>query len=146
MLNRNAILALIPHQGASCLLDGCSSWTEHVLDAVTQRHLDPACPLRHDGRLGAVTVAEFAMQAAALHGALTDGKGSAPGYLAALRSMDLRCDRLDDPGLGALRIRVTQDCAMADGFIYGFTVSSEAGITLATGSGTVMLQPMTETV
>lgn len=49
-----------------------------MLDAVTQRHLDPACPLRHDGRLGAVTVAEFAMQAVALHGALTDGKEVPP--------------------------------------------------------------------
>lgn len=146
MLNRDAILDLIPHQGASCLLDECLSWTDSTLEATTRRHLDPDCPLRHNGRLGPVTASEIAMQAAALHGALTGSKGSAPGYLAALRSLELHCNRLDDPRYGALLIRVTQDCAMADGFIYGFTVSAASGEALATGSGTVMLHTAMETL
>ncbi|BCK76819.1 phosphotransferase [Acetobacter aceti NRIC 0242] len=145
MLNRDAILGLIPHQGASCLLDECRSWTATTLEATTRRHLDPDCPLRHSGRLGSVTTSEIAMQAAALHGALTGGKGHAPGYLAALRSLNLHCDRLDDPRHGSLLIRVTQDCAMADGFIYGFTITAASGETLATGSGTVMFHATIET-
>jgi predicted hotdog family 3-hydroxylacyl-ACP dehydratase len=146
LLNRDAVLELIPHQGASCLLDDCLLWTETTLEASTRRHLEPDCPLRHNEHLGPVIAAEIAMQAAALHGALTGGRRSTLGYLAALRALDLHCDRLDNPRYGSLLIRVTRDCAMVDGFVYGFTISAASGETLATGSGTVMLHAAIETL
>nr|WP_051551674.1 hypothetical protein [Acetobacter persici] len=83
MLSREDILKHIPHQGKSCLLDTCETWTDDTLTAHTSAHLRDDNPLRYQGRLGIIVGAEMAMQAAALHGALTgDQTAKARGYLA----------------------------------------------------------------
>lgn len=139
-LERADILALIPHQGRSCLLDTCLGWTDTTLSAQTRMHLLPDNPLRANGRLGAGAGAEMAMQAAALHGALTAGREKAPGYLAVLRDMEIAVLWLDCPDYGALAIDVTREQADSAGMIYGFRVSSEKGERLLAGRGIVMFR------
>ncbi len=140
MLDRNAILARIPHQGASCLLDNCLSWSETTLHATSLAHQDPHNPLRRHGRLSPIVGAEIAMQAAALHGTLTGNAGGPPGYLAALRDVAIQCDRLDKAGFGALQIHVTKEHGMAGGLAYAFSVTAENGEVLVKGRGTVVLR------
>ena len=101
MLGRAEIMARIPHQGASCLIETCSSWSTEVLRAHTMAHLCADNPYRYGGRLDVLVGAEMAMQAAALHGALTGSQTCHKGgYLAALRDLLSQCDRLDCPGSG----------------------------------------------
>ncbi|MBO1324798.1 phosphotransferase [Acetobacter sp. TBRC 12305] len=145
MLDRAAILNLVPHQGASCLLDHCETWSDHALRAVVQDPCDPRNPLRRDGRLGPVVAAEIAMQAAALHGALTGRATGRPGYLAALRGLEILCDRLDHPQYGALVVDVAREHATADGLVYTFQVACAAGMRLASGAGTVLFPGMDST-
>lgn len=140
MLDRNAILSRIPHQGASCLLDTCLSWSATALHATSLAHHDPDNPLRCHGRLGPVVAAEMAMQAAALHGSLTGDTSGPPGYLAALRDVVIQCDRLDNPQFGALHINVTKEHGMAGGLSYTFSVATESGEVVVKGRGTVMLR------
>ncbi|GAN54056.1 phosphotransferase [Tanticharoenia sakaeratensis] len=139
-LDRQAILRLIPHQGASCLIDACPEWDAQTLVATTRAHLLSDNPLRQHGRLGPIVGAEMAMQAAALHGALTAPHGGPPGYLAGLRDLDLACERLDEPAYETLRIEVFREQADQAGLIYRFTVSTEAGTRFVSGRGTVMLR------
>lgn len=140
MLDRNAILKLIPHQGASCLLESCLAWSEKALHATSRAHCDPHNPLRRHGQLGPVVAAEIAMQAAALHGALTGGLGSSPGYLAALRDVVVLCERLDNPAYGTLHIHVSKEHGMTGGLAYAFRVTAENETILLTGRGTVVLR------
>lgn len=140
MLDRKAILSRIPHQGASCLLDTCLSWSATTLHATSLAHQDPHNPLRCHGRLGPVVAAEMAMQAAALHGSLTGDASSPPGYLAALRDMVIQCDRLDNPQYGVLHIHVTKEHGMAGGLSYAFSVATERGEVVVQGRGTVVLR------
>ncbi|WP_338333585.1 phosphotransferase [Acetobacter sp. LMG 32666] len=144
MLKREDILARIPHQGASCLLDTCSAWSDVALCAHTAAHLHPDNPLRHAGRLGVLVGAEMAMQAAALHGALT-GRAMARtgGYLAALRDLLSSTDRLDCAAYGLLQIDVLREQMDSAGMVYGFTIRSQPGNILLQGRGTVMFRRST---
>ncbi|MDN6713291.1 MAG: phosphotransferase [Acetobacter sp.] len=140
-LERVDILALIPHQGASCLLDTCSFWSDTTLRAHTAAHLHPDNPLRHAGQLGVLVGAEMAMQAAALHGALTgQTMARTGGYLAALRDLQAQCDRLDCAVYGLLQIDVLREQVDSAGMVYGFSVHSQPGDLLLQGRGTVMFQ------
>ena len=97
-LTRAEIAGLIPHGGAMCLLDGVVHWDENRIRCVSRSHLDAANPLRAGGRLPAVCGIEYAAQAMATHGGLTGGTRGRPraGYLASLRDVVCRRDRLDD--------------------------------------------------
>ncbi len=68
-----------------CLLASVADWSEDAISCRATSHLDPANPLRSRGRLPAVAGIEYALQAAAVHGALRGGAPQPPGYLAALR-------------------------------------------------------------
>jgi predicted hotdog family 3-hydroxylacyl-ACP dehydratase len=70
MLSREQIVALVPHQGAMCLLDRVLRWSAEDIVCGASSHLLPDNPLRRDGRLGAICGIEYGLQAAALHGAL----------------------------------------------------------------------------
>jgi predicted hotdog family 3-hydroxylacyl-ACP dehydratase len=97
-LTRMEIAALIPHAGTMCLLDGVVHWDEHRIRCVSRTHRDAANPLRAGGRLPAVCGIEYAAQAMAVHGGLTAGARARPraGYLASVRDVACRRDRLDD--------------------------------------------------
>ena len=144
VLGRGDILARIPHQGASCLLDTCSLWSDTTLRAHTEAHLRGDNPLRQGGRLGAMVGAEMAMQAAALHGALTGRTmDRTSGYLAALRDLLCRCDRLDREEYGQLQIDVVREQADSTGMVYGFSIHAQGGDMLLQGRGTVMFHHIT---
>ncbi|MFT8417541.1 MAG: phosphotransferase [Acetobacter sp.] len=141
MLERAAILERIPHQGASCLLESCSMWSAETLRAHTMAHVNPNNPFRHGGRLGVLVGAEMAMQAAALHGALTGHQTPRTGgYLAALRDLREQCDRLDRAEYGCLQIDVVREQIDSAGMVYGFSIRSEPGAMLLQGRGTVMFR------
>ncbi|MGI4945193.1 MAG: 3-hydroxylacyl-ACP dehydratase [Janthinobacterium lividum] len=141
MLDRAGILSLIPHQGASCLLDRVLDWSEEGVHCLTRAHLDAGNPLRHDGRLPTICGVELGLQAAALHGALRGDKApSRPGYLASLRGVELAVERLDDASLGTLTVTATLDQGDKTALIYRFAVLSQGGLVLVQGRGVVVLK------
>src|SRR3954466_7177693 len=96
MLSRNGIEALIPHQGAMCLLDEVVSYDAGAITCIAVNHGDASNPLRDGGTLQAVCGIEYAAQAMAVHGALMGGEGATPGVLAAVRDVRMHVQRLDD--------------------------------------------------
>jgi predicted hotdog family 3-hydroxylacyl-ACP dehydratase len=123
-----------------CLLDSMTFWDRGHILCSSRSHLDPAHPLRRDGRLAAVCGVEYGLQAAALHGAqCAGGVPQQAGYVAALRGVDLDVARLDDPAFGELRIEADLDAASTDGLIYAFRIFATSGARLLAGRGTVML-------
>ena len=139
MLDRQQILGLIPHQGTMCLLDRVLEWSPAGIACVAWSHLSPDNPLRSGGRLNAVCGVEYGLQAAALHGALSDG-GRAPGYLAALRDVALGAPWLDHPAPGALHVTAAPEWRSPAGLIYRFAVTSEGGMPLLDGRATIVLR------
>ncbi len=133
------IRALIPHAGAMCLLGSVAAWTPEAIRCRAISHLDPANPLRRDGRLSAVCGIEYALQAAALHGALLAGAPQPPGYVASLRIATLSAARLDDPALGALIVGAVREHGDANGLIYGITLHAAEGQVLLDGRATIAL-------
>jgi predicted hotdog family 3-hydroxylacyl-ACP dehydratase len=139
MLDRSGIAALIPHQGAMCLLDRVAAWSAADIVCHAVSHLDPANPLRRQGRLRTVCGLEYAFQAAAVHGALCGGAQQPPGWLVALRNVIIFRPRLDDAGFGRLRIEAHREHAGASGLVYRFRLRAEDGAPLAEGRFTIAL-------
>lgn len=98
LVTRAQIAGLIPHSGAMCLLDGVVQWDANRILCMSRSHRAADNPLRADGRLPAVCGVEYAAQAMAVHGALAGKIGGRPraGYLASLRDVVCRRNRLDD--------------------------------------------------
>lgn len=97
VIGRDKIATLIPHAGAMCLLDRVVHWSATSIRCLSRRHMAEDNPLRSRARLGAICGVEFAAQAMALHGRLCAGLADASrhGYLASVRQVTCRCDRLD---------------------------------------------------
>lgn len=126
LLGRAEIAALIPHEGAMCLLDGVLSWNRTSIACVASSHRSMDNPLAVAGRLDGVCGVEYAAQAMAVHGGLVgDGCRPAAGYLASLR--DVICDaaRLDLLR-GDLLIYAELLIADAARVIYSFNLTSDA--------------------
>ena len=141
-----ALNGLVPHQGAMCLLESVLRWDAEGIVCRAVSHLDPANPLRGEGRLGAVCGIEYGLQAAAAHGALREralGRGgpAARGWFAALREAELLTDRLDQPAFGALDVSAALEAAGAGGMIYRFALHAEDGRPLLRGRATIALPP-----
>lgn len=134
------IAALLPHAGAMVLLHRVEAWDAgHVL-CRARSHLDLANPLRRDGRLAACCGLEYALQAAALHGALrAGGVAQRAGYVAALRGVALHADRLDDPALGDLRILAQLEHEEPGGIVYTLGLTAADGTPLLSGRATIAL-------
>jgi predicted hotdog family 3-hydroxylacyl-ACP dehydratase len=92
------IARLIPHSGAMCLLDGVVEWDASRIVCMSRGHRAPDNPLRAGGRLPALCGVEYAVQTMAVHGGLTGKVDGRPrlGYLASLRDLECRSERLDD--------------------------------------------------
>lgn len=134
------IAALVPHDGAMVLLDRVESWDHAAILCRARSHLNPSNPLRRDGRLAGCCGVEYALQAAALHGALTAGGiAQKAGYVAALRSVALHADRLDDPAFGDLRVTARLERQEPTGIIYAFEVASADGAPLLSGRASIAL-------
>lgn len=68
LLDRAAIAALIPHDGAMCLLDGVLAWDRTSITCAASSHRAPGNPLAAGCRLDVVCGVEYAAQAMAVHG------------------------------------------------------------------------------
>ena len=122
------------------LLDRIEAWDADGIVCRATSHLDDANPLRRDGRLAAVCGVEYALQAAALHGALlAGGVAQRAGYVAALRSVALHAERLDDPALGDLQVRARLERQEGFGIIYALEVQSADGTPLLSGRATIAI-------
>jgi len=141
-MRREAIQALIPHQGAMCLWDEVLDWDAARIRLRAGGHRDPAHPLRGSQGLRAVHLCEYGAQAMAVHGGLRarDAGGRAqPGLLVALRAVELHVARID--GLagdieGEAEALVESDA----GWQYAFRIR-HAGQLLAEGRAAVLLEP-----
>jgi len=134
---RAEIAALIPHQGAMCLLDRVVACDAAMIACEADTHRDAANPLRRDGALPAVCGLEYGLQAMALHGAVTAGAPQGPGFVAALAGVELRAERLDEVA-GALAVEAEALSRESRGFIYRFAVHGD-GRLLLSGRATVVL-------
>lgn len=118
------------------LLDRVLSWDSAGALCAVVSHLDPANPLRCGGALPAVCGLEFALQAAAMHGALRDGRAPR-GYVAVLRDVAWNVERLDDPALGELRAGARLVGEESGGVIYDLELKAENGATLLQGRAVI---------
>jgi predicted hotdog family 3-hydroxylacyl-ACP dehydratase len=131
--------ALIPHQGAMCLLDEIVEWDDTRIHMLARSHRDAANPLRSDGMLRSVHLCEYGAQAMAVHGGLLaqrEGKIAAPGFLVSLRAVRLHVARIDDLA-EVLDVRAEKLLAGDSGWQYAFRVEC-AGRALAEGRAAVM--------
>lgn len=112
------------------MLDRVDRYDATTISCRTTRHLDPANPLRHVGRLPALAGIEFCLQAAALHGGLLTGVAQPPGYVASLRAVTLHVDRLDDPALALLIVEATREAQEPSGMSYALSLRTESRLLL----------------
>jgi predicted hotdog family 3-hydroxylacyl-ACP dehydratase len=141
MLPKSEWAHLIPHTGTMCLLDEVLDLDTTRLHARSASHQRTDNPLRADGMLHAVNLCEYAAQAMAVHGALHErqaGGIARPGFLVALREVNLHLERIDDLE-GRLQVYVECLIAMADSLQYSFRVEHRGSV-LATGRAAVLLR------
>jgi predicted hotdog family 3-hydroxylacyl-ACP dehydratase len=140
VLDRAAILALVPHQGAMCLWDEVVAWDTQRIALRTRNHTDPMHPLRARDRLHALALCEYGAQAMAVHGGLLaarQGGRAALGVLVALREVELTVARIDDLD-GALEGEAELVAASAASQQYAFRIH-HGGRLLASGRAAAML-------
>ena len=139
LAGRAAILALLPHQGRMCLLERVLAWDAGSILCVATPHGAADHPLRRGGRLAAVCTVELGLQAMALHGALNDGRGADPGYVASLRDVRVEVPFADDlpgPLLAAAAVLARDPRALA----YRFEVMAGTDrLTVCSGQATVLV-------
>ena len=107
-----------------CLLHEVVAWDADSIDCRARSHRDPANPLRSRSQLSAVHGIEYAAQAMALHGALlggADAPASRPGYIGAMRAVELHAVRLDDVA-DDLAIRAERLVGDASHVLYSFSI------------------------
>jgi predicted hotdog family 3-hydroxylacyl-ACP dehydratase len=122
-----------------CLLARIVRHDEREIVCATSSHSSPDNPLRRDGRLAALHLAEYGAQAMAVHGGLADPKAKERGgMLVSIRDLVLAVDRLDDVP-GELTVCATKLVANADGRIYSF-IASGGGRELGRGRVSVMFR------
>lgn len=141
MLPKSDWAALIPHTGTMSLLDEVVEWDATRLHARSASHQRADNPLRADGVLHAVNLCEYAAQAMAVHGGLcarAGGGDARPGYLVALREVQLHVARIDDLP-GRLQVHVERLLATPGSLQYAFRVEHRGSV-LARGRAAVMLQ------
>jgi predicted hotdog family 3-hydroxylacyl-ACP dehydratase len=136
------IAGLLPHAGNALMIDRVVRWDSGEIEVATTRHRAPDNPLRADGRLAAVHLAEFAAQAMAIHGGLrtvADGGRPQPALLVSVRDLALRRDYIDDLD-GELRVTARTLLANPGNWQYEFTVRY-ADEVIATGRVAAMAHP-----
>jgi predicted hotdog family 3-hydroxylacyl-ACP dehydratase len=136
-LGRQWIATHVPHQGPMSLLDEVVHWDFARLAARASGHRNERHPLRRHGLLPAVCAIEYGAQAVAAHGALLTNGMPARGFLASVRGVSLRVDRLDDIA-DPLDVEVQRLGGGAQGLLYAFRVSAAARV-LASGRLTIAL-------
>lgn len=143
IIKRDELAGLIPHAGTMCLHDAVIEWDKDSVLCATQSHLRPDNPLRKNNKLSAIHAIEYGAQAMAVHGGLLareQGKVLVPGYLAAVRNVELNCDYLDNINYDLLST-ATQLMVQGGNLIYTFRlyyVADGSEVSVATGRVTVI--------
>ncbi|MBN6149117.1 phosphotransferase [Xanthomonas sp. AmX2] len=140
MRGREAIAALVPHQGLMCLWEEVLEWDAQRIVLRSHAHRAAGHPLRSGGRLRALHLCEYGAQAMAVHGGLlgrASGQPVRPGVLVALRAVQLQVAYLDDLP-GALQGQAEVLLQGEDSQQYAFRIE-HAGVLLAEGRASVML-------
>lgn len=141
-VDRDAILAMIPHQGAMCLWDAVTEWNDARVTLHSASHRAADNPLRSHGHLRALHLCEYGAQAMAVHGGLrgqASGAPVRPGMLVALRGVHLHVAYVDDL-TGDLECVAEVLVESEDSQQYAFRISCD-GVLLAEGRAAVMLGP-----
>ena len=135
--------SLLPHAGTARMIERVVRWDRESIVAATTRHRAADNPLRKDGRLAAVHLAEFGAQAMAIHGGLltiADGGTPRPALLVSVRNLAVSRDYIDElPGELEITARVL--LAGAGGFQYSFEVH-HSGDLIASGRVAAMVHEM----
>lgn len=128
MLPKTEWAHLIPHAGSMCLLDAVQRWDEQTIHATTASHVREDNPLRGEGGLHAINLAEYGAQAMAVHGGLLSRSRGIdairPGRLVSLRDVQLSVLFIDH--LNG-RLDVHAQCLYADdsGAQYSFRIEHD---------------------
>ena len=139
MIGKDKIRQLIPHAGSMCLLDGVESWDAENIVCVSRSHLDASNPLQFRGHIPAVCLVEYAAQAMAVHGGLSNVDASGVGYLASIRNLvlaDTSLDSYDTP----LKIYAQKIAGDERSIMYQFHVTTDNN-EIASGRAAVVLRP-----
>jgi len=99
------------------LLAAVERWDETTLHARADNHRSPSHALRRGALLPSTAGIEYGAQAAAAHGALSSQAPSGAGMIAAVRSVHLHVERLDDVE-GDLQVLAEQLGDAASGVLY----------------------------
>lgn len=121
-----AILRLIPHQGASCLLDAVTEWDANRIVCISQSHFVADNPLRREGQLSPLALIEYGAQAMAVHAALlaeANSSTSESRLLVSAQAVGFDCT---DASLltAPLYIHAERRLADASGALYSFEIFS----------------------
>jgi len=133
---------LIPHAAPMSLLDEVLDWGETWVECRTNSHRQARHPLARNGRLAAICAVEYGAQAAAVQGGLRSWEqGGMPqaGFIAAIKDIDLRVERLDTIA-GPLLVRAECLLDLGDNRIFSFMVRSTER-PLVSGRVTIMQAP-----
>ncbi len=139
IIERSEFEPLIPHKGSMCLVDRVISWEAYSIHCTSMTHTKNKNPLRKNHQLSIVHAIEYGAQAMAIHGGLiakAKGQTLAPGYLAAMRDIEIKVSRLDNIS-SELDIYATQVLADGGNLVYQFEVKN-SGAGLISGRVTVM--------
>lgn len=124
---QDEICTLIPHAGRMCLWESVESWDDTTIHCRTGSHRDAQNPLRYNGRLSAIHLAEYGAQAMAIHGGLlgreAGAKPTASGMLVSLRDFVMNVQHVDDIE-APLIAHARQLVASTTGAIYEFTITA----------------------
>lgn len=140
-IEREQLMALIPHKDDMCLLDRVLRWDAHSILCQTWTHQREDNPLRRAGQLSALHLCEYGAQAMAAHGGLLaaeQGGAAKPGLLVSLRGVELHVDYINALPL-ALDVRAQQLMASDDSWLYEFRIE-HVGALLASGRAAVILR------
>jgi predicted hotdog family 3-hydroxylacyl-ACP dehydratase len=138
-LSGEAVAALLPQQGAMCLIDAVERYDASSIVCSSARHVDPGNPLREGGQLSSLAGIEFAAQAMAAHGALLAGGRPLPGWLARVRDCVVSCERMDDLP-SPLRIEAERVAGGERALSYSFVVKA-GDLLVVHGSMLIALDP-----
>lgn len=132
----DAIEARIPHSDDMCLWEAVTKCNAHSIHCQTRRHLDPAHPLKQQGRLSKLHLIEFGAQCIAIHGGLqSNDKTPRPGYLASVKNVTFGDFDPETPQLFGQATQLMADDASK---LYQFELHDQNGQTVCSGRALVI--------
>ncbi len=145
MIDRDWIVANIPHQSEMCLLDAVIEWNDVSIVCLARSHRSASNPLAIDGVLSSVAGIEYAAQAIAVHGALLSNEkkiadAKAPpkaGYLTSVRDVKWHIERIDNLA-DNLTVYAERIAGNETTLLYRFEVSAQKKIVL-TGRASILI-------